>query len=182
MIRFSKTVKFSVVSGLLSAVLIAVYYILTNQIKEKNREAATILNEIDSVLLVDQQLRDAQNFIRDTEDDRAKLNSYFVSNEGIVDFLEVIEGLEQYAEVEVSIKTIGENDTGEFESVEQLELNLTAEGSWGAVYHFFALLESLPHSIDMSRVQFNSIGENVNGEDTTDKWRGIFILSADKIK
>ena len=182
--RFSKAIKFALISGLLSVAFVAGYYILSNQIKEKNREAAVIISGIDSALLINQQFRDVQNFIRDTKDDRERLNSYFVGKEGIVDFLELVEGLEQYTGAEVSIKTIGENDTGEFENVEQLELNLTAEGSWGAVYHFFVLLESLPYRIDMSRVQFNSISkrERESEEDTSNKWRGIFILSAAKIK
>ena len=182
MIQFSKAIQFSVVSGLLSAAFVAGYYILDNQIKGKNREAAVILSEIDSALLVDRQLRGVQNLIRDTEGDREKLNSYFVSNEGIVDFLEVIEGLEQYTGAEVSIKTVGVNDPGEFENIEQLELNLTAEGSWEAVYHFFVLIESLPYRIDLNRVQFNSVGKSVSEEGTVDKWRGIFVLSAAKIK
>lgn len=186
MIQFPKAIKFLLISGLLSVAFVAGYYMLNDQIKKKNREAAMIISGIDSALLIDQQLRGVQNLIRDTESDREKLNSYFVSREGIVDFLEVIEGLEQYTGAEVSIKTIGENDTGEFENIEQLELNLTAEGSWEAVYHFFVLLESLPYRIDMSRVQFNNISKRERGEDieedTKDEWRGIFILAAAKIK
>lgn len=182
MILFSQAIKFFIVSVLLSVVFVAGYYVLDNQIKKKNREAVVILSEIASVLLVDQQLRDVQNLIRDTEGDRERLDNYIVGNESIVDFLEVIEGLEQYTEAEISIKTIGENDTGEFESIEQLELNLTAEGSWGAVYHFFVLLESLPYRINISQVQFNSLGRSTSEEDAIDRWRGIFVLSAAKIK
>ena len=100
--------------------------------------------------------------------DRDALKQYFITEEEVVEFLELIEALGrgEGAEVATAAITVVEEN----ESVEQLHLTIKARGSRSAVQGVLSLLEMLPYKSAVVEAAVERVGTAGGGEE----WEGTF--------
>lgn len=103
-----------------------------------------------------EEIKLLNDFLRDTIEQRAMLNSHFAQSSNAVSFLDMIEdlGSKVNAKAEVLVIDVPQDNTG-------LYVGIKTSGSFEAVYKFIKLLENSPYEIeiifmDMSRGSFSS--------------------------
>jgi len=89
----------------------------------------------------------------------AKLDSHFVADDEIINFIETIEDLgeDSGAEIEVTSVGVGNKSVKKADQAsisEFLNLDFKIEGSFAQIFHFLSMLEKLPFRIDVARVNF----------------------------
>ncbi len=162
-------------------------------IKQKVGDTASTLSDVGVLEKNDMEYQISEKNIKLTQGDRAKIASYIVSKDGVVDFIKLIESIASKSNMEISIKTVRESGTVEQATSSpkvMLSLPLSVTGTWQNIMLFLALLESLPYRITLSKVDFRRI-ESEEVLDTKKKsqfsksnpgWQGDFELSVLKFK
>ena len=118
--------------------------------------------------------------VQDIARDRAVLDSYFLDETALVEFLESIEALGARTGTVVEVVSVnerelpmGEEIDGVQKTIPAITLAITAEGSWTQLFSFLVLLESVPmvHRVDHASL-------DVSAADTNPiTWEGSFTLS-----
>lgn len=172
---------------LVIAVSIA-YAMLFLNIKEKNNNISALSNEIDIVLQKEIKLRSVKHLINDTEQDRVKLDSHFVTDDEVVNFIEKIENLGTDSGTKVEVISVYVDDvnkevTNQAAINELLYLDFKTEGSFAQMFHFLSMLEKLPFKIDIPQVNFE---KTLDGTGKVNKslgsWKGLFSITVVKLK
>lgn len=161
-----------VIASLYLVLILAGYIFLFFHIQNKSTEANTIQEEIALIREQNAQFRNLSGVVKNIDTNREKLNNFFVDDEKIVGFLETLESLSDSSGAEVKVKTINEIEK-EKNKPAQLSLNVTAEGSWGEVYHFLSLLENIPLKLTLDQTQMRIVN-SFDEEAVEEKWLGVF--------
>jgi len=184
----SKTKQILLTTIVLVIVVSIAYIMLFLNIKEKNNAVSLLTNEVDSVLQKEIKLRSVKYLIKDTQDDRMKLDSYFVADDEIINFIKMIEdlGIESNAEVEitnVSIGVVDEKAVNKDKINELLNIDFKMGGSFVEMFHFLSMFEKLPFKIDVKRVNFEKIPDrDIEIDKSLEPWKGFFSVTAVKLK
>lgn len=170
-----------------SIVSMVAYISFFNHIKGKNEAISIIANEIDIAIQKEIKLKSIKNLIADTENDRKQLETYFVTDDKIVDFIEEVENIGKYAgaDVEIMSVSIGDDKSQTEEqntATELLHLGFKVNGKWSDVFQFFALLEKLPFKIDIAKANLEAIYKDANNGISSSDWKGFFNITAVKSK
>jgi hypothetical protein len=180
-----KTTKqiFALMMVLAIAVIFS-YVLFFNNIKEKNKTISLITNDVNIAVQRDIKLRSAKDLIKDTQESRSELDTYFVIDDKLVDFIEDVERISRYtgADVEVMSVNVDDNKNAENDISELLKLNFEAKGEWKEVFQFLALIEKMPFKIDVSTASFRVIHSDDIEEDSPRIWKGFFSISTIKLK
>ena len=123
-------------------------------------------------------LKKKQSLIERTAEDRAALDKYFIDPDGVVPFIENIEALGAHAGASVEIRTVGIEEAPEGALLERVSLQFRAEGTWESVFRLLTFVESLPISVTVKSVRF----EILEGAEMGGQWRGVFDVSARKLR
>lgn len=182
----SKTKQILLISVISVIAVSALYVMLFLNIKEKNNNISALVNEVDIILQKEIKLRSVKHIINDTKDDRAKLDSHFVADDEIINFIETIENLGADSDVkvevtDVSVSSAGAEADSQVNISELLNLNFKIEGSFAQMFHFLSMLEKLPFKIDILRVNFEKVSDEsriIN----KNPWNGFFSITALKLK
>ena len=169
---------------LILVILIGAFVLFSLYINEKKVSAAVILSDIEMLKNQNSRLQDLNSVLKDIKEDQNKLNSYFVSSDEIIDFLEAVEKIGQDSGAEVEVHSIDEVETSN-PLIDILTLNLTAKGNWESVYHFLILIQNYPvratfDRIHMSTARTKSLERDENAEE--DEWRGVFNMKVLELK
>lgn len=180
----SKTKQIFLATIILVIVVSVAYIILLLKLKEKNNNVFALTNEVDVVLQKEIKLRSVKSLIKDTAKEREELDSRFVADDNIVNFIEIIEdlGADSGAEVEiisVSVSDINKEITNKSDIGEFLNLDFKIEGRFAQVFHFLSMLEKLPFNIDILRANLEKIS---NETKNADSWNGFFSIAVVKLK
>ena len=165
----------------------ATYIVFFIGIKNKNESISLVANEIDIALEKEVKLKSIKNLIKDTENDRAKLNAYFVVDDKVIDFIEDIENLAKDTNVDLKVMSIDINDDGnntpqQNNISELLQLNLKVAGLWDNLFHFISLVDELPFRVDISKVNLQVVYDSNNKDKNPTDWEGMFVVSVLKLK
>lgn len=76
--------------------------------------------------------------------ERAELQSYFLTEDGAVPFIEMMEGLAKRTSVSLDIESVTESPVSEA-SLESVRMVLRARGGWNNIVHFLALSDAIPY-------------------------------------
>lgn len=178
--RITKTAQLIILLALVMIAGVAGYYMFFVEIRDSNQAISLRTNELNTNFSKGEELRTLENIARDTKEDRTKLDSFFITEDDIVVFLENIESLEGDTGANISVESISKKQVEESSIIEKLDLNITVNGTWRSVYHFLVLLESLPYHVVFSKVQYT--GSVSSLEEVEDEWRGSFSFSVTKLK
>lgn len=181
------TKKMLIIASIVTLVILSVYIAFFLYVGSKNKSISILSNEVDFVVQKEIRLRSIQSLIKNTEEERKKLNLYFVKQDTIVDFIETIEELAVFSGVTIEIASVSVDDIGgdESEVGELLRLNFEVIGTWQDLFYLLAFIESLPFEITLNQVNFHTISgpqEEEEEEEPAQLWTGAFGLTVVKIK
>jgi len=187
-----KNISLLVVS-LFFFVLVAVGFVFAvGAINDRRERVAVVLEDIDGLTKKNTEYQLLEKIIKTTEADRAKIASYVVKKDGLVDFIKLIEGMASASGVEVVIKTVVESEVPNQATSSpkvMLTLPLNAVGTWENVSMFFALLESVPYKttlakVDLKKMIFEEVSDSKKRRfsKANPGWQGDFEFSVLKFK
>jgi hypothetical protein len=131
----------------------AAYTLLFLEIQSTLREAGRLREEIRSAEVRRETAGALRVFLSRTESDRAKLDSYLVGNDAVVDFLGSLESLGRAYGTAVEITSV-QNKTAPAESpADTLTVTLKGYGTFASVFRFATLLESMPIKLNVEEVR-----------------------------
>jgi hypothetical protein len=84
-----------------------------------------------------------------SKESRAKVLSFFVQEDKIVDFIEMVEGIGNSSKTKLEISSITNDD-------KSLKAKIKVEGGWVNVMTAFSLIENLPVSISIGNVSIRN--------------------------
>lgn len=89
------------------------------------------------------------NLYESSKESRAKVLNYFVQEDKIVDFIEMVEGIGNSSKTKLEISSIS-NDSS------SLKAKIKVEGGWVNVMTAFTLIENLPISLTINNVSIRN--------------------------
>lgn len=158
MTRFSRTYRLVLLGGILLTLSSALYGFFWYQISTQSATFADLEAEIARASTLTSDTVALRSLIRDTENDRALLESAFLSDDDLIEFLELIEGLGTTTKTEVTVVSVG-TGSAQGGNENQYNLSISGEGSWSGVYHLFMLIQALPVAVIIDRVRFETTGD-----------------------
>lgn len=181
--KFKATKQILALTTILAIASIVFYVLFFNALKNKNEEISLILNVTDTAIQRELKLRSVGEIIKDTEDEREKLDTYFVADDHVVDFIESIEELGRYVGVDIETVSVNINDNLKTKDSisEILNLSIETRGDWEDVFYFLALMEKMPFRIDIANADLYAVYRN-DGKDTSVSWKGFFNINVFKLK
>lgn len=99
-------------------------------------------------------LRSLHQAAQDTNDDKAKINSYIIQSGGSVVFITELEQLASNIGLEYNTDRIESASEPELDiqGKELLTVSFTVNGAWSSVFKFIKLVEAMPYSITIEKV------------------------------
>jgi hypothetical protein len=156
------------------------YYVLFNSIKKKNILIADASLGSQELEAQKSSVKAIQNVLKGSEAEVALIESYFVSEDGAVDFIEYLEGLGREALVNLSIQSVEENkDSVRVPEKSELKFKIAVQGSWRSVYRFLHILEKIPYHVDISFVDIKKGGADIQFDQGVLPVEGIKKVSSD---
>lgn len=193
MSQLSKTKKTLVVVLVLNLIVWGGYGFVFWKIRAQNMRVSTLLNEAELDIKKDESLRLIKSSLDENKDFLSHIDSFFVSNDGVVGFIDTLESYGREKGVSVTIGSVSvEPDSQNKEDFkERLRLRVEVAGSWNSVTSYLMTLESLPYSIRIDQTSFTltssskaSSGEPVESGVVNDgaRWKGQFEFTVLKLR
>lgn len=176
---FARTKSIALVSLLVALACAAALGFLLDRIFRINKVTAELSVSIEKENQRDGQLRALQSLLAELETEQTAIDGKFVSPEGVVPFIELLEDAGRDAGVVVEIASVGiQPDTAANRPYEWLRVALRAEGSWAKLFHYIVLLETIPQAVKLDQVGLTQ-GVAQKGSPV---WEGTFVIRAAKLK
>jgi hypothetical protein len=178
----SSAKKTLILALLLNIVAISLYVYLFVDIVNTQKEITISFDEIERHELDRVKLESVRNIIRDTEHDRAIVESYFVRTDGMVAFISNLESLASEAGVNMEINSINENNDYEsLQTIGYINIMIVADGLWDNVYRFIAMVENLPLKLDIKEAQIEAKGGIQGPSEGPRRWEASLSVEVGKI-
>jgi len=159
--KLSKTQIKTIISILVVFVFIALYGGLFIIIKNKNNEISLLQNQVDIAIRKDERLYSMKQLVVDLGTELDQIDTYFVSQDGVVDFLENLEALGSIAGVPVDVNSVSvEKQDNDALSYESLQVEFVARGSWSSIVQLISLLETYPLGITVKKMQLEQLTDS----------------------
>lgn len=115
-----------------------------------------------------------------TKEERKELDSYFITKDDAVSFIELIENLSRTAGVKISVNNVSVEQSAPKEQFEHVTVSASASGSFSNLYWLLSLLENVPIKLDITKFVFE---ESPNSEkDKNKEWKMDITVEALKFK
>lgn len=152
--KLSKTQIRTIIVSFGVLISFGVYSALFIIIKNKNNHISALQNKVDIEVIKDQRLNSIKQLIKDSDKEFKQIDTYFVSEGGVVNFLEKLESLGPISGVSVSVNSVGvnENANGNL-PYELLNIEFESRGAWSSIVKLISLLETFQFGITIERVQ-----------------------------
>lgn len=148
----SKSKEFLLLTILLNLGVFVLFGFLFIQIKSANERTSGLLNEIELQSKEEDVLKSLKSLVQETAPLHAKLDTYFVSPEGVASFIGLLEAVGNRIGADVTITSVEKIDTEKAKDVEVLRVVLNATGSWERVIRFLGIIEFLPYQTTVDQV------------------------------
>lgn len=132
--------------------LAAVYGFLYTKIRAEVREATRLSTLIREGELQEETVGALRNFLSHTATERAKLESYLVGRDNVVDFLGFLESLGRRSGATITITSVQNKNTDGNSLADELTVILEGTGSFSSLFHFLSLVESIPMKLEVGEV------------------------------
>lgn len=129
------------------------YVYMYTRVSKKTASIENISIEIENEKKSQKNILGLKRSIELADKKNILLDSYFVTEETVVDFIKSIEALAKELGVEVQISSLQQGDQI---GKQGLFVTLTVTGDFSPVNNFLILLENMPHQLIVSRVQLVS--------------------------
>lgn len=160
------------------------YYMIINMLWAKAASVAVYKNDIVSA---DQKKEFAKNMLNSfalVQDDISLLQTFFVEQQGEVDFIEYLEQTVQSQGLEVSIDTVSVDAPKNIATygMEYLVLQFNIRGTWSRVWNFSRMIEVLPYSVKIQSFALIREGDTVENTNQLGIWKGVYTIKVLKKK
>jgi len=156
------TQKVMIATGFITLLVIGAYGFFFYKIKTEVESVSAVTAELEKEKEKLSTLDSTKRMFSETSGPRAKLDSFFVDQAGVVDFIQKLEELGKYSGAEVTLKNLNEK------KAEGLTFSVAVDGTFSEVMHTISLLENMPYNMLFTQVQiFRSPG--AGGKN---KWEG----------
>jgi hypothetical protein len=165
-----KTKLFFALAMLLTLCMVVLYVCATLLINKKTVSYTTIFQDTQAQTDAFYAISKQKKLVNNTADLRNQLSSYFINQGSVSNFFEKLEEVAEETNVEFSIISarIGQADE------DGLRVQMSAEGTFRNVYHFFTLLETLPFGINVINFDMHANEISDASVETRQPWRGVF--------
>lgn len=194
-VKTKKILVFSIISAIVAFFLFGFLFWL---IKSQNESIALLAGEVQQNSAKDDAVRSIRLLFDKNKDSLARLDSFFISKDGVVDFINSIDTLGKKYRVNLAIgevtSEIDQKIKDDFK--ETLKLRLDASGSWGNVIDFLTALENLPYKIKVDQVSVglssasdkllfanaSSTNPEVRKPGDKEEWKATYTISIIKLR
>ena len=154
-------------------VTVGAYVWLLGKVQSTAADAALLVEEGTLLAAQNEQTQAVRRVVRATQQEREKLNSYFITDGGIVGFLESIEALGAFSSADVRIVSVEEgNPIDKDKLIKPLFVDVELSGSFSEVFHTLALIESFPRAMSVRTVRLTQVPKQLIWQATV----GIQVL------
>jgi len=161
---------------------LAYYFVYFDILKTKEESV-----ELNNALLKEKSRKSEYDSIRknikSTLDDHNRIVSIFIPQEGVVDFIQLLESLGKESGLSISTETVGSVASEDLSASnkEIISISLKTEGSFNANQAFLNYLENLPYKISITDLTFSysDSGDSDTGT-TAPFWKGQIKLEVIK--
>lgn len=171
----------------IAVVICFLYFSLLSMVNKKQRgDLLTATTRLKSLEMAQANFSTFEKLLRDTKDEREKLDTFMVEKKTIASFIENLEMLAKHAGVEIT-KTLSIEKNTQRSKESLLKFNLRAKGSFKDIYYFSLLLESMPYKIRIRKMAMGTSGATVSSvtsgtlaisktkkETNTELWNGEY--------
>ncbi len=174
--KLSKTqVKVIIITFVLALFLSGYGYVFIT-IKNKNNHISVLQNQIDIEAKKDSRLHSIKSLLADLDKEIEQIDTYFVVDNEVVDFLEDIENLGLIAGVSISVNSVSvdEEITKEL-PFDLLKVKFVSRGKWSSIIHLVSLLETFSLGIIINEVRLEKLTDS-------ESWQGNISFSVLKLK
>lgn len=162
-----------VISIVILFVLFIFYFFIHSEVGRLYGEMKTIRENIAEGLAKDKELDLIKSDIKNTLGDYERINSFFVSSDGLVDFIQYVENMGKEAGVSVLTRSVtnkngsqnnpSENYPEGFK--EEIIISFDVYGSLKNNLNFLDLIEHLPYKISVLGASFEKIDQKTTEKD-----------------
>lgn len=178
-----------VTSIVITIILITIGLLLYQRISTYRSDIGRLSGEIEIAARQEEGAKKLLKDFKDTEDSRAALVSYFVSDDKIVNFIQVLEATGPKVGAQAEIMSLdAEDSTGkEKGTVTSARIRLEVRGSWSTVLRYVMAVERLPYVVAINNLSLRNLGGiPADGSLTpvknqSSQWVANFELSIQKI-
>ncbi len=109
-----------------------------------NEETAGISGELTQSSQKEEQLRGLKALLGDTASARREADTYFVGQDGVVDFLKTIEEIGRTSRVDLSVDSVNVEKATKTSVLEGVPIAIKLSGTFGGVMRYLYQFEKLP--------------------------------------
>lgn len=187
----TRTKKICLIIILLNFVAVAAYIFLFLEMQAINQNTRNLAAALAETKKQNEALGLLKDALGKTAGDRQKLDSFFVASDGVVNFLDWIEGLAN-RELTVAVNSVAiENVEPPQNTLEALHLSVGTTGTWQGVFRFLELMETAPYKITINHATLLKTGNGGGGAPGAGgkrakgiplDWQGNFDIDIYKLK
>ena len=177
--RSFKTV--SIILGLVVLGLFILHYLSILQLKNKNENITSLLNEITSQDRKQQYLFSTKKLIETDNTDISRINNSIIASDGDLKFIEDIESLAHQNDLLINIDSLSIDKVPNSSTVVFLKVRAKVIGSWDSNYTFLAKLESLPLKVKIERIDLNNTRSELDNKKISE-WQDTIDIRVLKYK
>jgi Tfp pilus assembly protein PilO len=156
--KLSNTQKKLIIVLLVAIMSIVFYCGFFIVIKNKNNQISILKNQVDIEIRKDQRLHSVKQLMMDLNEEINKINSRFVSNDGVVKLLEDLESLGKVSGASIGVNSVSvESNKDTNLPYELLKIEFVSRGSWRSVVQTISLLETISLGINIERMQLERL-------------------------
>lgn len=164
--KFKTRLTFLILANLIA---LAGWALLFYRVESSSRSFLENSRELELKTQEERNLKNLMRLVEETADERAALDSFFVREENVTEFLSQLENLAR--QVRLSIDLISVAKEGE----NTLLLIFQTRGSFRGTYHFLSLIESLSHRLSFEMVSLKA-ADISEGAAPVFGWEGLYTL------
>ncbi len=167
-----KTIWILVGVIILNLLLSGVYAYSFYTVKIKNEEASLVSKELEEYLSKEGTINLLKTSVKNTEEERKKVDAYFVTRDDIPDFTKKIERLGGMSGTDLVI-------TGLRTQNNVLSVDLSSEGSFRNTMQLISLIENLPFKVEVVKAYIDVVEIDIPEEEGGGLkiiWKGNFSI------
>lgn len=151
--KLSKNTIILLVAIIANIAAVGGYYYVYGEINNINESVAQVMADIDVQTTKKADDRALKSILESTKEDREKIDTYLLSEDGLVQFIETIENLGGISGTEVTTSSVNVVEDKDSKNTEYLTMRISVIGSFANTMHFVSLVENVPHQVSINQIR-----------------------------
>lgn len=174
----TKTKQLLTIIGVINLIFIAVYIGLFIWLRAASLDTNSLARDLAQRSEQESQLTSAIELLRATTHERSQIQSYFVTEDTIVEIITELESLSTVAHINLTVGSVSLDEPLNTESSQRLSVRLATRGGWQETIHLLMLLESLPRALVVSEASLSHASGEVGEVVESNVWVGNIVIEA----